>query len=104
MISRSRARYPAASPPSSFITQLDEVINVWKIKDGQLLATASLPGLTPARLSGDTLTDYGGNGPFSISLDPNVWFKDLCRIADRDITPDEKPLYPVGAKEDRPCQ
>ncbi|MCX2732638.1 serine protease [Saccharopolyspora sp. NFXS83] len=38
-----------------------------------------------------------------IPLDPAMWFRDLCRVSDRDFTEQEAVLLPAGASRDRPC-
>ncbi|MEV5538809.1 trypsin-like peptidase domain-containing protein [Saccharopolyspora shandongensis] len=38
-----------------------------------------------------------------ISMNPEVWFDDLCRLSDRDFTDQELQLLPEGAGQDRPC-
>lgn len=39
----------------------------------------------------------------SIPLDPEQWFRDLCRVADREFTQQEKDILPKGVSTERPC-
>ncbi|MCI2419043.1 trypsin-like peptidase domain-containing protein [Saccharopolyspora sp. K220] len=40
----------------------------------------------------------------AIPLDPEAWFRDLCRMSNREFTDQEKELLPAGASTEPPCE
>ena len=41
--------------------------------------------------------------PTSVDLDADAWFRELCRVADRDFTSAEREILPDGTDTTRPC-
>jgi hypothetical protein len=88
------------------LTEKDNSLQVWDWRRAELLADVHT-GDAASRYSflrGDTLV-YSTPGEHMrfIPMDPNVWFRRLCEINNRDFTGTEKVQLPTAASRDRPC-
>ncbi|WP_232376866.1 nSTAND1 domain-containing NTPase [Amycolatopsis aidingensis] len=79
-------------------------LRVWDLATAGQVAGVRIPGEPAGWAERDgTLTAMAAGGPVSVRLDPEHWFAHLCRINDRDYTPEEHAALPAGADPGRPC-
>jgi hypothetical protein len=79
---------------------------VWNWQQPRLVTSVTLYDSDAQReVEGDELIPNrlpGHREP--IPLDPDAWFRDLCRISDREFTPEEERLLPEGVSHEPPCR
>lgn len=76
------------------------LLSIWDVRKQKLWATAKLPWAWPLDVHEDALRF---KGKISVPLDPAQWYADLCRWAHWELTPEERRLVPVGAKDEPAC-
>lgn len=78
---------------------------VWDWREHRLVAAITLDDTDARRAveGGELIPNRLPGHQERIPLDPEVWFRDLCRISDRDFTDEELGLLPEGVSRDRPC-
>lgn len=78
--------------------------DVWDWHSRRKLATVPGSPLGSPQLINDELVVARPGVLRTVPLDPDAWFRDLCRISDREFTEQEAALLPPGASRDRPCE
>ncbi|MEV5538810.1 trypsin-like peptidase domain-containing protein [Saccharopolyspora shandongensis] len=85
-------------------TQHNEDIEVWNWRARRRLATVKPRGQDRPVLMGNELVFEQPGYRTTIPLDPQKWFDELCRIADREFTQAELDVLPAGASTEPPCR
>jgi hypothetical protein len=81
-------------------------LQVWDWRDRRLVMGSVRLDTSPHSLAleGDVfLLDRTPGRRIPIPLEPEQWFRDLCRLSDREFTPQEKGSLPDGVDHERPC-
>ncbi|MBP2327079.1 WD40 repeat protein/adenylylsulfate kinase-like enzyme [Kibdelosporangium banguiense] len=79
-------------------------VQVWDPETGIAVASVRVPGPTSAwAIRDNVLVAATANRPVAIDMTPQHWIDQLCRINNRDYTPEERELLPAGADPARPC-
>ncbi|MCX2730212.1 trypsin-like peptidase domain-containing protein [Saccharopolyspora sp. NFXS83] len=80
---------------------------IWNWKDRRLAGTvpSNPTGTDAPAIEGDVfLADSTPSRRSPVPLDPERWFRDLCRLSDRDFTePETSILRQLGVSTERPC-
>jgi len=88
------------------LAEKDTSLQIWDWRRAELLANVST-GDSASRYSflhGNTLVYSTSGGQMRyVPIDPNLWFKRLCEINNRDFTDTEKLQLPADASRERPC-
>ncbi|MCI2419042.1 trypsin-like peptidase domain-containing protein [Saccharopolyspora sp. K220] len=81
-------------------------VQVWDWRESRKLTTVDLDTNYEAQaVEGNAyLPDRRPGNHERIPLDPETWFYDLCRISDRDFTPQERASLPDGVSDEPPCR
>ncbi|MGP4015546.1 nSTAND1 domain-containing NTPase [Saccharopolyspora sp. 5N708] len=81
-------------------------IQIWDWDKNRKMATAELDTNYEAQtVEGNAyLPDRRPGYHERIPLDPETWFRDLCRISDRGFTPQELASLPAGVSTEPPCR
>ncbi|MFS8097571.1 trypsin-like peptidase domain-containing protein [Lentzea alba] len=86
-------------------TQSTAELMVWHWRERRQVATVKLSGAEDVQAieGGSFLLNDQPWRRESIPLDPEQWFRDLCRVSDREFTQQEKDTLPKGVRTERPC-
>ena len=80
------------------------VLEIWNLENAQRLATLTATIGSKLTLRGNELGIFDDGYARRLPLDPNVWLRTLCGLADRPYTADEITLLRNrGAQLTRPC-
>lgn len=79
-------------------------LEVWDWSERRRIAAVTLPAANLPELVGNELVTERPGYRHTLPLNPAAWFRDLCRISDREFTTGEKRLLPNGASHERPCE
>ncbi|MGP4018816.1 WD40 repeat domain-containing protein [Saccharopolyspora sp. 5N708] len=83
-------------------TTTEEQVHIWRWDQSRLIA--SIKKEAEPAIDGSNFFPNGFPGYRKpLSLDPEEWFRDLCRLSNRDFTEQELRLLPEGVSHDRPC-
>lgn len=81
-------------------------VQVWNWGERRMVASMKLGSQVEQQAvgRGDFVLDRLPGHQESIPLDPEFWFRDLCRISDREFTVEERNLLPEGVSDEPPCR
>ncbi|MCG0063847.1 trypsin-like peptidase domain-containing protein [Streptomyces tricolor] len=105
--------YPPTTTPLALVGDhtlvsltLDRGLRLHRVSDGGALgegpASVSADPFA-ATASGTRVRLTAGGQLQSLDVDPDAWWRDLCRAADRPYTKAERGRLPAGARTGRPC-
>jgi hypothetical protein len=79
-------------------------LSIWHWPKRLRVLNETVPEALDWSYSDNQLISYApGRKPFAIAIDPDMLAHQLCRLSDREFTPDEISLLPEGTSHERPC-
>lgn len=97
------------TPDRRLITQDLGSLTVWNLETGTsvtslTLKDASWLGMGSRGTDAASLVGVTGTGVLKLDMDPDHWFKHLCKINNRGYTDEEREVLPEGADPTPPCE